>query len=799
MLLVDVCINLPVKSLNNIYTYCLPECLSAAGTGWRVLVPFASAKAEGFILQKYEGQDGDSALKCVEEVLDKEAWFDEKMIALATWLSDYYLCTLAEAMRLFLPGKKSLSAVLSYKITDNAAIDDIADDKEGFLLRILSANVKATLEKLKKLCGNDIKPVLDSLERRGLIKSEKEYISKFKKRMVSYVEITEAGEEYLSNATKCPAARKKALEILTVHKAAPLALLQKNGISRDTVLRMQKIGLVKLYEKESIRNSYSEEVATKEKVRLNDQQQAAVDIIVASMAGHTTFLLQGVTGSGKTEVYLAAAEEAVNRGRQVLVMVPEIALTGQIISRFKERFGERVVVVHSRLSLNERMDVFEYIKTGEPCILIGARSALFAPFRALGLVVMDEEHEFSYKQEERPSYHARTVAEELAVISSVPLVLGSATPDLESYHKALSSQYTLLKLTKRPASSALPAVTVVDMKAELEAGNRGVLSHQLLSGLEEIKNSGEQAIILLNRRGFSTFVLCRDCGYAVRCQHCAVSLVYHAQDTVMRCHYCGHTEQVPSECPACKSRRIRFFGSGTQKAEAQIQELLPGLSVIRMDQDTTGKKFAHDEILAQFRQSKYRLLLGTQMVAKGHDVPNVTLVGILSADSIINLPDFRAAERTFSLLTQAAGRAGRGEKPGKVILQVYESEHPAIQYAVQQDYDSFAAYELEERRELFYPPFSSIIKVTVTGKEETAALKKSMEFVDKLIESGIHKNSRLEINGPFQGMVAKIKDIFKINILLKTDKANMVKQWLKTSNYLENKDILIDIDPLNVI
>ena len=483
----------------------------------------------------------------------------------------------------------------------------------------------------------------------------------------------------------------------------------------------------------------------------------------------------------------------------MLVLVPEIALTAQIVRRFQASFRNEVAVVHSKLSQNERGDVWYKMLTGEANVLIGVRSAVFAPFKDLGLVIIDEEQENSYKQEERPAYHAREVARCRCQHSGAVLLMGSATPSLETYYRASSGSIGYLKLTERPGGSLLPEVQVVDMREELAQKNFSVISRKLRREIIASVHAGQQAIVLLNRRGFSTFVMCRDCGETLTCPHCAVSLVYHADEQLMRCHYCGNTYPVPQVCPACGSRRIRFFGSGTQKAEMEISQM-PDVTVLRMDQDSTAAKLAHEEIIRKFAAKEANVLLGTQMVAKGHDISNVTLVGILAADSTLNLPDFRASERGFALLTQAAGRAGRGDKPGRVVLQTYDPENQIIALAAKQDYETFAQQELERRREVMYPPFSEILKLTMVDKDEEKAWKLADAVAAFLREHyQAEQWERTEILGPFPSGVAKVRDLYRINIVIKSQAMEKVKACLWSSEYKIMRNIYFDVDPITAM
>ena len=643
---INVAINLPVKNLFKQFTYAVPPQLDHVDVGWRVVVPFGYQTVEGFVTSLAAAAPAEYECKEILATLDTRPWFDAEMLATANWLSEYYLCSPAEAMRLFIPGKTSIKRQAVY-------------NDEG------------------KLIAYD-------------------YENKLKiKTRICFV-VTKAGREALVAYNKRLRAQMHALEVLA-EAERPLSgeELASVQVSAATLRILCEKGWSERSEQRVLRNSYANRTELKESLHLTDEQRQAVEAIGSAITEphQETFLLQGITGSGKTEVYLRVAAQAMEAGKQVLLLVPEIALTAQIVKRFQGWFGDEVAVAHSKLSQNERADVWYKMRTNSAKLLIGVRSAVFAPFSDLGLIIIDEEHESSYKQDERPNYHARTVALKRAQLSGIPVVLGSATPDLESFYKARQGTYTHLRLLQRANGSMLPHVEIADMRMELQRGNKSVLSAALNDALLQTAVQGEQAIVLLNRRGFSTFVMCRDCGESIVCPHCAVALVYHSAGEAMRCHYCGNTAPIPDECPNCHSRRIRFFGTGTQKAEAEIAELpeIRILRMLRMDQDSTVKKFAHEDILKSFSSGEYNVLLGTQMVAKGHDIPNVTLVGILSADSTLNLPDFRASERTFALLTQAAGRAGRGDRAGHVVLQTYDPDNPVIKLAATQDYDAFDA------------------------------------------------------------------------------------------------------------
>lgn len=755
MFCVDVAINLPVKSLFKQFTYAVPAELNFLDSGWRVVVPFGAQKVEGFVVQRRElaslPPQAQAKLKNVEAALGDRPWFDKEMLATAKWLADYYMCSLAEAMRLFVPGKTSIKR-------------QAVKDENGKLLYYA-------------------------------------YEERLKEKTVLAYRITESGRAALALGDSRAKAQMAALAVLSEGEWLTVNELSEYKVSAATARTLAEKAWAEVGQKRILRNSYVNPHKRGEIFTLTDEQANALEKLNASVrnADGKTFLLQGITGSGKTEVYLRAAAEAVAQGKQVLMLVPEIALTAQLVKRFKAWFGDLVAVAHSKLSQNERGDVWYKMHTHQANILIGVRSAVFAPFGNLGLIIIDEEHESSYKQEERPNYHARNVALERSKLTGAPLILGSATPDLETYYKAVQGEYQHLRLTKRATGSQLPDAEIVDMRKELQERNFSVLSRKLKQALVTTAANGEQGIVLLNRRGYSTFVMCRDCGASIVCPHCAVALVYHSAGEAMRCHYCGNTAEIPTECPTCHSRRIKFFGTGTQKAEAELMEL-PEVRVLRMDQDSTAQKFAHADILSSFARGERNVLIGTQMVAKGHDIPNVTLVGVLSADSALNLPDFRASERTFSLLTQAAGRAGRGDKKGHVIFQAYDVESKVLQQAARQDYDSFAIDELKDRDTFFYPPFAQMLKMTVWDKDEAAALALAKRVTTYL--QGLQLEGKLQdllVLGPFPGIVAKVRDMYRYNILVKAKYLQPVKDALLNSEFREQRNLFFDVDPVNVI
>ncbi len=589
------------------------------------------------------------------------------------------------------------------------------------------------------------------------------------------------------------AAQKRVVNVLKEHKTLLASeLVRLAQTSHSTLRRLEQKGIL-MIENEKIERPIDWDVIPCQSFVLSPEQENACRVIAQeSSSTRKPVLIHGVTGSGKTEVYLQAIKETLAQGKRSIVLVPEIALTPQTVSRFGSRFGDRISVFHSGLSEGERFDQWWRIFRGEVDVVIGARSAVFAPVQNLGLIVIDEEHEGTYKQEEGSiRYHTRTVAEKRAELVGATVVLGSATPSVESYHEAVQGRYRLVEMRNRVENRPLPSVEIVDMRQEFEKKNRSMFSESLATALRDLVEHEEQAIILINRRGFASFVLCRECGYVLQCPNCQVSLTYHKADGKLHCHYCPHREDLPLTCPKCASRYLRQFGVGTEQVQAQIQKEFPQIRSLRLDADTTRRKGAHRRILGQFRSGEAHVLIGTQMVAKGHDFPNVTLVGVLSADLSLNFPDIRASERTFQLLTQVAGRCGRGDKPGHVIIQCYEPSHFAIQSVRSHDYASFYRQEISFRRMLQYPPFRCLTRILCSGPEEMVRDFSSVIY-GFLLDKGIPKK---DILGPSAAPIGKIKGRYRWQLIVKSDKVlSDILQELPPAP--GDVYVSVDIDPL---
>lgn len=596
------------------------------------------------------------------------------------------------------------------------------------------------------------------------------------------------------------------LNYLLKNNPIKLSELIKNlDTDYSTIRILEKKGFVKIYEIEI--NRYNVNIVDESKpLLLTDEQSYAVDEIKKSLNNNIfdKYLLFGVTGSGKTEVYLQLIDLCIKSGKNSIVLVPEISLTAQTIERFVSRFGNKVAVMHSGLSQGERFDEWRKIKNGMVKVVVGVRNAVFAPFSNVGLIIIDEEHESTYKQSDmRPRYNAKEVAEKRCELENAVLVLGSATPSLETYYKAMQGEYKILKLCKR-ISQSMPQIEIVNMSNELSAGNRSIFSRKLYSYIKENLIKKEQTILFLNRRGYSSFVSCRDCGYVPKCPNCDISLTYHFQGRILVCHYCGYNEQMADVCPKCSSKRIRYLGIGTERIERDIKKYFPDARVLRMDVDTTQTKGSHEKIFYDFKNGNADILIGTQMISKGFDIPNVTLVGVILADITLNIPDFRSNEKTFQLLTQVAGRAGRGKKSGRVIIQTYEEDNFSILASQEQDYLKFYNEEIKYREIFKYPPFTHLMNIIISGNDKNEVIRISANIynVCQNIINKTRNKSYNKILGPASAPISKINNRYRWQIIIKSEDRNILLDIARNVEGLKrSKDIkiLIDIDPSSIM
>ena len=814
MRIADVYINIPIKSIAQAFSYILPANLANVNTGWRVLVPFGGRDIEGFVVQVYSETEYSQRenyplekLKAVKAAVDEEPWFNPVVLEVSQWLAKFYLCSPGEIMRLFMPGKSGLRIQLQYEAVQTEGenmlllVDVYRQVYEVLQQGIASKKQlrEGLLQAGREEAAAQLDKVLEGLLRHGLAKRVYQASQRAKENTVPYLVLpapmTEAKLQSIEKKKRGQIALAQWL-YQDGRTEYSLAELKKQGFSPLVIKGLCGSGLAELEQRRVLRDSYGNFGQAGTVEELTREQQQAVAQLSHQLAekAYKPYLLYGITGSGKTQVYIEAVKQVRQQGRIAMVLVPEIALTGQVVQAFKAYFGQDIIVMHSRLSINERNDAILRARTGEAGIIIGARSALFVPVENVGIIIMDEEQDNSYKQDESPRYHARVVADKLAQLHGAVLLLGSATPSLETYYHAIKGDYGLLRLTKRIGNMPLPQIQCADMRQELKMGRRSVISQPLQQLILDTLAKKEQLILMLNRRGFSTFVMCRSCGETIKCPQCTMPLVYH-RDGRLLCHHCDIQMPVPDTCPKCGSHYIKYFGSGTEKLEQELSQLVPQARIVRMDRDTTSRKFAHTEILDKFRRGDYDILLGTQMVAKGHDIPNVTGVGILSADSTLNMPDFRAAERVFMLITQTAGRAGRGEIPGRVVVQCYNPEHFAVQTGMAQNYGEFFKQEMRLRQALFNPPYSRLIKLIFQSPQEQEAKKMAIDLRDAY-QAVFGDSTIYQAVGPAPAMMSCLRGVYRYVLLLKTGDIWGVLDFLRQQGMAGNMQVAVDIDPL---
>ncbi len=762
---------------DRVFDYHIPdEFQDTAKEGVRVIVPFGrkNTKTEGYILGlSDESEISPEKLKSLLEILDDgKLMFTPAMLHLAEWMKENYFCTLSQCLQTIMPtGIKTKS---SWHVTLNKA-EKILECKGGELA-VLQALEKmggsAELGELEKLLGGGCKNAIQQLQKMDIVSLKQRLLrSEYKneKRFFSINYNSSLWEEAKKKAEqdKRLLGQKRLFHLLMEKGEATLEEIKDSEISQAPLKTLLLKGILQERREEKKRRVFSLEDYEKTTPFYPTVEQAnALREIETQMKMHQKkpILLHGVTGSGKTEIYMQSIAKVLAMGKQAVVLVPEISLTPQIMERFISRFGNAVSITHSRLSSGERLDQWKKARDGEISVIIGPRSALFMPFSNLGMIIIDEVHENSYISDITPKYDAREAAKELARETGAVLLMGSATPDLVTYHKAIHGEYLLLELKERTGGGSLPRMHIVDMCKELEEGNRSAFSRVLQGEIEKNLENGEQTMLFLNRRGFATFVSCRSCGHVMRCPDCGISYTYHAKENRMMCHYCGKTAESPKVCPVCGSKYIRYFGTGTQKIEEEVRRLFPQAGVLRMDLDTTMGKNSHSSILEAFRKGQADILVGTQMIAKGHDFPNVTLVGIMAADTSLNTGSFYASENAFQLITQAGGRAGRTDDKGRVYIQTYQPKHYSIIHAAQQDYKGFYEEEIVLRQMMGYPPFGAFFSVLISGQdqEETEA---AAEGLGAILQEENPEGSFF-IMGPVPAMLAKFRGEYRQRILI---------------------------------
>ena len=786
-----------------------PELLDGLCPGMRVLVPFGrrNTRTEGYVLELSDATAlPPERLKPVLSRLEDYPLFSWEALELARWMKEEYDCTLSQCLQAMMPA--GIAALATWQVTLTPAGEAALAEAETPGLLAGECEILQWLLAAGGTCAEGELPAsrerVRGLADKGLLRLEQMVRAKSQTKMERTARLTgtpEAAQRALGTGRRVEN-QKRLVELLAGREERPVKeLLAMAELSESPLQALVKKGLVEVRQREAKPEALPVRPSERPFTPTPAQRAALASLSAwRKEKNHRPVLLFGVTGSGKTEVYLQLIEEVLAQGKQAIFLVPEIALTPQMVDRVVRRFGNRAAVTHSRLHPRERYEQWKRARTGEAAVMVGPRSAVFAPFPNLGLIVVDEEQERSYHSELTPKYSATEVAAERCRLTGALLLLGSATPALETYDKAERGEYRLLRLPERIGQSRLPRVTVVDMRRELLDGNRTLFSRELAAALRDTLARHKQAMLFLNRRGYSTFVSCRKCGYVATCAHCAVSYTYHAREHKLRCHYCGREAQPPAVCPECGSPYIRYFGAGTQRVEAAVQKILPQARVLRMDADTTRQKGGYEKILGQFAAGEADILIGTQMIARGHDFPGVTLVGVVAADLSLHFGDFRAAETTFQLLTQAAGRAGRREEEGRVFIQTYDPGHYAVQCAARQDYLGFYRAEMALRKQMNYPPFSHLATVLVTGDSDEGC-REAARTLAALLEPW----EAVEVLGPAPAAVAKVKDRYRWRLLLRAAERDALQTAWRAARerFFQKKHtgILVDftIDPVIMV
>ena len=799
--LAQVIVDVPTLQTNRPYTYQVPPKLEhQIQVGMRVIVPFGKGKrsVQGFVVGLDQPADFHGTLKQITALMDLSPVVNTEMMKLSHWLADQTYSFWISCLYTMLPNMLKAKSKRIVKMVHPLAPEDRA--------------IFGQQDELDYSVVQNQAPIVSrllTLKRAGKVQFEYRVQDRARVKTVAQIQPVLTADEYkrLRSQTRANAtAQRKMLDYLQsiVGRQVLMSQAQKaTQLSSANFRQAEDKGWISVQQMEQYRQPFGAELtdpAAKEPLSLNRDQQHALASVQESIDNHqsTVFLLQGVTGSGKTEVYLQAMAHALQQGKTALLMVPEISLTPQIAERVRARFGSQVAVLHSGLSAGERYDEWRRIERGESQVVVGARSAVFAPLKNIGIIIMDEENETSYKQDDTPRYHSREVAKWRAKYHHAPLLLGSATPSLESYSRALAGNYQLLQLPHRVNKRPLPPIKIVDMRPEIQRRGESNFSTALLAALQERLTKHEQSILMLNRRGFSSFIMCRDCGFVLKCPNCDISLTMHLDTHTMRCHYCGHEEPIPQRCPQCHGRHIRYYGTGTEKATRELQTLLPTARILRMDVDTTRRKGMHEKLLQKFGSGQADILLGTQMIAKGLDFPNVTLVGVLNADTGLDLPDFRASERSFDLLSQVSGRAGRADKKGQVIVQTFNPDNYVIRLVQTHDYRKFFNTEMQMRQLASYPPYYYTIRLMGSHEDEQVAAKMMYDVRQEL---GNRLASDTIILGPTPRAIARLKKRYYYQIVIKyRQDPQLHSQLTKIMQEAQNKyqrgaELAIDPDP----
>lgn len=801
-LVAQVVIEGATVGFDKLYTYSVPPSLqNTVLEGKRAVVPFGrgNTRRQCMILHTKEAEI--KSLKSIISVSDEEPLLNAEMIALCEYMRESVFCTYYDAISVMLPAGLSLNIVDYYSANDGFEDFESLSENEKEIYNFLKANGEKSSDNILKVFS--VAPeLLPLMANKGALIKSFDTKRKMGDAMQKWVRIADD----FSFDKKLTSKQNDVMHLINdAGEASIKEVCYFTGVTPSVVTNLVNKGYLTAFEKQFFR--VPKRVASKkEEIILTKEQNTAFMGLLKELEKQTneTALLYGVTGSGKTQVFLKLADKVIEENKGVIVMVPEIALTPQLVSIFTARYGEKVAVFHSAMSMGQRMDEWRRIKNGQALIAIGTRSAVFAPFSNLGLIIIDEEQEHTYKSEKTPRFHAREIAKFRSAYHKALLLLASATPSVETYTKAKNGAYSLFTLNHRYGNAILPETEIVDMKAELSSGNSGCISNTLYEALKETLDNKNQAIILLNRRGHNTYVSCSACGYVASCPNCSVSLTYHSANKRLMCHYCGYSEEVKSVCPECENPNMKFSGLGTQKAADELALLFPDAHILRLDADSTSSRDSHSEYLEDFKNGKYDILIGTQMVAKGLDFPNVTLVGVLGADSAMESSDYKAFERTFSLLTQVIGRAGRGDAPGRAIIQTSSLENSIITLASEQDYDSFYNEEIINRKLMIYPPYCDICALSVQSTSQDIAQDSIMQIFEniKSLISDEFKDIKVIILGPAPANIMKVNNKYRFRMIIKCKNGKRFREMLRRATQIkQTRDaaVYIDINPESII
>lgn len=805
-LIVGVAVEDTVFHFDKLFSYSVPQSLqNEIKAGCRVRVPFGGSNRgrQGIVVNVSQGEA--EGLKEVSALLDTTPVLSEELLKMADFMQKHYFCTYFEAVKAMLPAGLNFKITTVYSAVKEADTSDLNEEQRRIFDYIAKAKNPVKREKLCEVFGFfDIEP-FEELVRKGYLQKSDDAFRKMGDASVKMLRLKEDVD--LSSYNFTPKQESVVELLISIGEASVREICYYTGVTSAVADGLVKKGVAEYFDAEVFRNTVKVSEERLSLPVLSDEQQKVFEDIAklseSEKAGVS--LLYGVTGSGKTSVFMHLIKHTVERGKGVIVMVPEISLTPQLVGKFTAIFGSEVAVFHSGLSLGERLDEYKRVKKGLAKIAVGTRSAVFAPFENLGLIIMDEEQEHTYKAENKPRFHATELAKFRCNYNNCTLLLSSATPDVRSFYYAQQGRYNLHTLTKRFGNATLPEVAVIDMNEELSRGNTTGFSDYLLESLEENLREGKQAILLLNRRGFNTFASCKSCKEVVTCPNCSISLTYHSANNRLMCHYCGHSVPFSDDCPTCHSKGLRLSGTGTQKAEQVLADILPSARILRLDADSVMAKNSHERLLGAFGRGEYDILIGTQMVAKGLDFPNVTLVGVLNADQMLYSDDYRSFERAFSMLTQVVGRSGRGEAEGKAIVQTFTPENPVIDLASKQDYDSFYEDEILLRKAMIYPPFADLLLLGFVGEDKTKTIACAKAFFARLkarLDESL-PDYPIRVLGPSPALVSKVSNKYRYKIIIKCRSTSAFR--LVISSLLadfgkdrEFKDVTVyaDADPL---